>query len=115
MNLGCNDTSVGTYDKAKLTEAFKAFTQTLRSHYPKAKIVYLIGAIPRGKQLTDINEAQDAAIADAANRGDREVYRMNFTPEDKSLGMGSQGHPSMRRQALMGEELTTYLRQLMGW
>ena len=40
---------------------------------------------------------------------------MNFTPEDKSLGMGSQGHPSMRRQALMGEELTTYLRQLMGW
>jgi hypothetical protein len=29
--------------------------------------------------------------------------------------MGSQGHPSMRRQALMGEELTTYLRNLMGW
>ena len=115
VNLGCNDTSVGEYDKARLTEAFKSFTEMLRGHYPKAKIVYLIGAIPRSKRLTDINDAQDAAIADAASRGDREVYRMNFTPEDKSLGMGSQGHPSMRRQALMGEELTTYLRNLMGW
>ena len=115
VNLGCNDTSVGEYDKARLTEAFKSFTKMLRGHYPKAKIVYLIGAIPRSKRLTDINDAQDAAIADAASRGDREVYRMNFTPEDKSLGMGSQGHPSMRRQALMGEELTTYLRNLMGW
>ena len=62
-----------------------------------------------------IREAQEAAIADAAMRGDNEVYRMDFTPDDGSLGFGSQGHPSMRRQALMGEELTTYLRNLMQW
>ena len=40
---------------------------------------------------------------------------MNFTPDDSSLGMGSQGHPSLRRQALMGEELTAFLRELMSW
>ena len=67
------------------------------------------------KKLTDIREAQDAAIADAALRGDREVYRMDFTPDDGSLGWGSQGHPSMKRHAVMAEELTAYLRQLMGW
>ncbi|MBO4659808.1 MAG: lipase [Prevotella sp.] len=115
VNLGCNDTSVGKYDMARLTEAFKAFTKTLRGHYPQAKIVYLIGAIPVSKRLTDIQAAQDAAIADAASRGDHEVYRMDFTPDDGSLGMGSQGHPSLRRQALMGEELTIFLRQLTGW
>ena len=115
VNLGCNDTSLGKYDMTKLKEAFKQFTITLRDHYPHAKIVYIIGAIPAGKRLNDIREAQDAAIADAAQRGDHEVYRMDFTPDDGSLGMGSQGHPSMRRHALMGEELTTYLRKLMNW
>ena len=115
VNLGCNDTSVGKYDTTRLTEAFKAFTKTLRNYYPQAKIVYLIGAIPVSKRLTDIQAAQDAAIADAASRGDHEVYRMDFTPDDGSLGMGSQGHPSLQRQALMGEELTTFLQQLMGW
>ena len=115
VNLGCNDTSVGRYDKEKLTEAFKAFTTTLREHYPHAKIVYLIGAIRESKKLTDIQEAQDAAIADAASRGDNEVYRMDFTPDDGSLGSGAVGHPSMRRHALMAEELTAFLRDITGW
>ena len=115
VNLGCNDTSVGQYDNVRLTEAFKSFTKMLRGHYPHAKIVYLIGAIPKGKRLADIQAAQDAAIADAAIRGDHEVYRMDFTPEDNTMGMGSQGHPSLRHLALMGEELTAYLRQLTGW
>ena len=115
VNLGCNDTSVGQYDKGKLTAAFISFTKTLRSHYPNAKIVYIIGAIPRSKRLTDINEAQDAAIADAASRGDYQVYRMDFTPDDGSLGSGAVGHPSMRRHALMAEELTAYLRSITGW
>ena len=115
VNLGCNDTSVGQYDKDLLADAFKQFTQTLRNHYPQAKIVYIIGAIPMSSRLRDIREAQDAAIADAALRGDHEVYRMDFTPDDGSLGWGSQGHPSMKRHAVMAEELTTYLRHLMGW
>ena len=115
VNLGCNDTSVGEYDKDRLTEAFKQFTVTLRGHYPKAKIVYIIGAIPPSKKLNDIRDAQNAAIADAASRGDNEVYRMDFTPDDGSLGWGSQGHPSMKRHAVMAEELTAYLRSLMGW
>ena len=115
VNLGCNDTSVGPYDKERLNEAFKRFTATLRGYYPNAKIVYIIGAIPASKRLYDIREAQDAAIADARQRGDNEVYRMDFTPDDGSLGWGSQGHPSMKRHAVMAEELTTYLRQLMNW
>ena len=115
VNLGCNDTSVGKYDQRQLTEAFKRFTRTLREHYPNAKIVYIIGAIPTSRRLTDIQAAHDAAIADAAERGDHEVYRMDFTPDDGSLGWGSQGHPSMRRHALMAEELTAFLRSITGW
>ena len=115
VNLGCNDTSVGQYDTDKLTNAFKQFTVTLRNYYPQAKIVYIIGAIPESKKLRDIRAAQTAAIEDAALRGDHQVYRMDFTPDDGSLGWGSQGHPSMRRHALMAEELTRFLRQITGW
>ena len=115
VNLGCNDTSVGHYDKTRLTEAFKQFTKTLRGYYPNAKIVYLIGSIRQSKRLTDIQEAQDAAIAEAASLGDNEVYRMDFTPDDGSLGSGAVGHPSMRRHALMAEELTAFLRSITGW
>ena len=115
VNLGCNDTSVGEYDPQRLTEAFKQFTLTLRGYYPHAKIVYIIGAIPKSKKWRDICNAQQAAIDDAALRGDRDVYRMDFTPEDGSLGWGSQGHPSMKRHALMAEELTNFLRQITGW
>ena len=115
VNLGSNDTSTGFYDKALLVKAFKEFTLMLRGHYPQAKIVYIIGAIPESKSLRDIREAQDAAIIDAGIRGDHNVYRMDFTPDDGSLGMGSQGHPSMRRHALMAQELTAFLRSITGW
>ncbi|MBP5508833.1 MAG: lipase [Prevotella sp.] len=115
VNLGCNDTSVGEYNPELLTDAFKQFTQTLRDYYPNAKIVYIIGAIPESRKSRDIRSAQQAAIDDAALRGDHEVYRMDFTPEDGSLGWGSQGHPSMKRHALMAEELTAFLRQITGW
>ncbi len=115
VNLGCNDTSVGSYDKERLNSAFKQFTVTLRGYYPQAKIVYIIGAIPVSKRLNDVREAQEAAIADAQQRGDYNVFRMDFTPDDGSLGWGSQGHPSMKRHAVMAEELTAFLRQLMDW
>ncbi|MBP5388172.1 MAG: hypothetical protein J6Y97_12405 [Prevotella sp.] len=115
VNLGCNDTSVGEYNPELLTDAFKQFTQTLRDYYPNAKIVYIIGAIPESRKSRDIRSAQQAAIDDAALRVDHEVYRMDFTPEDGSLGWGSQGHPSMKRHALMAEELTAFLRQITGW
>ena len=93
----------------------QTFTITLREHYPHAKIVYIIGAIRTSKRLLDIQEAHDAAIADAASRGDYEVYRMDFTPDDGSLGSGAVGHPSMRHHALMAEELTAFLRGITGW
>ena len=115
VNLGTNDTTSPSWSDEKLQEAFKAFVKTLRSHYPKAKIVLLTGTMIKNKRLAAVQQAQQAAIDDAAKRGDKEVYRFDFTPDDGSLGWGYGRHPSRKRHEQMAAELTPYLQKLMNW
>lgn len=115
VNLGTNDTTSPGYDTNLLTDAYKRFLRTLRSKYPNAKIVLLTGTMLSGKRLQDVKRAQDNAVAEAKQRGDREVYRFDFTPEDGTLGYGTHKHPSLRRHARMAEELVPFIRKITGW
>lgn len=115
VNLGTNDTTNPSYDTKLLTDAFKKFLVTLRSHYPKAKIVLLTGTMLNGKRLADVKQAHKEAIADAKARGDNQVYSFDFTPDDGSLGKGVFNHPSRKRHEKMAEELVPFLRQITGW
>lgn len=115
VNLGTNDTTNPGWNDEKLAEAFKRFVKTLRSHYPNAKIVLLTGTMIKGKRLAAVQQAQQAAINDAAQRGDKQVYRFDFTPDDGSLGWGYGKHPSRKRHEQMAAELTPYLQKLMNW
>ncbi len=115
VNLGTNDTTNPSYDVALLTDAYKKFIKTLRSHYPNAKIVFLTGTMLKGKRLEDVKKAHRDAIADARSRGDNEVYTFDFTPDDGSLGKGVFNHPSRARHEKMAEELVPFIRQITGW
>lgn len=115
VNLGTNDTSNPGYDMSLLTNAYINFLKTLRSHYPKAKIVLLTGTMIKGKRLEDVKAAHAAAIKDAKARGDNEVYSFDFTPEDGSCGKGVFNHPSRKRHEKMAEELVPFLREITGW
>jgi hypothetical protein len=115
VNLGTNDTTAPKYDPDLLTNAFKRFISTLRSHYPKAKIILLTGTMISGKRLADLQQAQLGAIADAANRGDNNVFRLDFTPADGSLGYGTFKHPSMKQHEQMANELVPFIKKITGW
>ena len=115
VNLGTNDTSVGRYNKAKLREAYAGFLRHLRNRYPNATIVMMSGCMLSGQRMKDIEEAQDAVVAEVNTKGDKRVVRFTFSPQDGSLGYGASYHPSMQQQAKMAAELTPFLRQLMGW
>ncbi len=115
VNLGTNDTTNPKYYTSMLADAFKSFLRTLREKYPKAKIVLLTGTMRTGQRLADIKKAQDEAVADAAERGDHEIYRFDFTPDDGSLGWGSYKHPSKRRHEKMAAELVPFIRSITGW
>lgn len=117
VNLGTNDTSKPGYRTDLLYNGYWTFYQTLRRHYPHARIVLLTGTMltAGSKRLADVAEALDRVRDEAARQGDSHVYRFDMTPEDGSMGWGSCYHPSKKRHARMAEELTDYLGRLMGW
>ena len=115
VNLGTNDVSVGRFNKVKLREAYASFLNHVRSKYPEAKIVMLSGCMLGGERLKAVQDALNTVVSQVNRKGDKEVYRFDFTPQDGSLGYGADWHPSLRQQEKMAGELIPYLQELMNW
>lgn len=115
INLGTNDLSTNNYDAKRLKDAYRQFLKQVRSHNPKAKIVYLCGSMLNGKELEIAKKTLDEVVADANRQGDKEVYRFDFTPQTGDIGFGASWHPSKWQHEKMAAELTAYLRSLMQW
>mgnify|MGYP002858018978 CR=1 FL=1 len=115
INLGTNDLSTNNYDVKLLKAAYKTFLQQVRSHNPKAKIVYLSGSMLSGKELDIARKTLNEVADEARRQGDKEVYRFDFTPQDGNLKYGASWHPSLWQHQKMAAELTAYLRELMQW
>jgi hypothetical protein len=115
INLGTNDLSTNNYDTALLKAAYQRFLKQVRSHNPKAKIVFLCGSMLNGKELEIARTILNEVTEEAHQQGDKEVYRFDFTPQTGELGYGASWHPSLKQHEKMAAELTTYLRKLMKW
>ena len=72
-------------------------------------------ALEGSASVQNAQQAMDATLSYARLRGDKEIYRFDFPPQDGSLGYGASYHPSMQQHEKMASELTAYLKQLMGW
>lgn len=114
INLGTNDTAQN-YIVSKLTDGMTSFLLTVHSKYPAAKIVLLTGTMRKNQRLADLKKALDDAMGNLKNRGVSEVYRLDFTPADGSLGYGAGYHPSLLQHGKMSDELTPFLRRIMNW
>lgn len=112
VNLGTNDTSLDTYSTDSIYNAFSTFHSRLRSNYPKAKIVYLTGAMLGGKALEDVRTILDKMTAQKRAGADSLVYRFDMTPQDGSLGYGADYHPSRRQAEKMASELTGFIESI---
>lgn len=115
INLGTNDLSTKGYNAQLYKQAYRQFVGTVRSHYPKAKIVMLTGSM-LGKKENDLQKSLlNALREELVASGDSEIYRFDFTPQTGSLGYGGSWHPSRRQQEAMAAELTPWLADLMNW
>lgn len=112
--LGTNDTT-GKYTLTGLINGYRRFLKQLRENYHDSKIVLMAGPMLSERRRNDLRTAQDSIIHEAYDQGDSLIYRFEFSESDKSIGMGSQGHPNVAHHAKMAEELIPFLRQLMGW
>ncbi len=115
INLGTNDLSTNNYDVKLLKAAYEKFLRQVRSHNPKAKIVYLCGSMLGGKELEIAKKTLNEVVANANKQGDKEVYRFDFTPQTGDIHYGASWHPSIWQHQKMAGELTAFLRTLMQW
>ncbi len=115
INLGTNDLSTNNYDVKLLKAAYKKFLSQVRSHNPKAKIVYLCGSMLGGKELDIAKKTLNDVVTEANKQGDKEVYRFDFTPQTGDIHYGASWHPSKWQHEKMAAELSAYLRALMQW
>ncbi len=115
VNLGTNDFSTSNYDADRYEKAYRDFLNTLRSYYPKAKIVMITGPMLGEKENGIQQNILNKLCKERNKKGDTEVYRFDFTPQTGELGYGASWHPSKQQQEKMATELIPYLRKLMGW
>lgn len=115
INLGTNDTSIQGADPQLLRQGYRNLIAQVRGHYPKAKIVLLSGSMMSGDQLKQAQDAMNDVVAELKKKGDKQLYRFDFTPIDGHLGYGADWHPSYERHQVMADELVPYLRKLMNW
>ncbi len=79
------------------------------------KIVLLSGPMLGQKENELEKGVLDRICKDFCKKGDREIYRFDFTPQTGSLGYGASGHPSKAQHRLMADELLPFLRKIMNW
>ena len=115
INLGTNDLSTNNYDVKRLRQAYVNFIAQVRAHYPSAKIVMLCGSMLNGKELDIARRTLNDVVDEYHKKGDKELYRFDFTPQNGDLYYGASWHPSLWQHQKMAGELTAYLRTLMQW
>ena len=115
VNLGTNDFSSNNYDPKLYEEAYRKFLGQLREYYPGAKIVMLTGSMMNGKENEEQKAILNKLMKETREKGDKEIYRFDFTPQRGDLGFGAGWHPSKAQQEKMASELLPFLKGLMGW
>ena len=115
INLGTNDFSTNNYDAKRYEEAYRQFLHQLRQHYPTQPIVLLTGPMLSEKENNLQIKILDRIAKDFQKDGDKAIWRFDFTPQNGDLGYGASWHPSARQHQKMADELTPFLRELMGW
>ncbi|MEZ4826427.1 MAG: SGNH/GDSL hydrolase family protein [Bacteroidia bacterium] len=115
INLGTNDFAHANPDPASFVSAYAHFLQTIRSHYPQAKIVCLTGPMMTNdgsrKPISTLKKHIDEAISRLRTNGQEDIFRFDLTTQG-SLGYGCDWHPNLAQHRLNADELTAFLRSL---
>jgi lysophospholipase L1-like esterase len=118
IDLGTNDFAADDPGEA-FERGYLAFLGQIRSHYPEARIVCVLGAMltdasrPPGlrtkarKRLTDVVRQRAAT--------DSRVSFFEFDEQKSTDGYGCDGHPSYVTHQRMAAKLVAALRPLMSW
>lgn len=90
INLGTNDFSTLGYDATLYEKSYLGLVRHVRSCYPQASIVLLSGPMLPAETNAIVKKALDNIKKTLTKKGDKRIYRFDFTPQDGSLGLRSR-------------------------
>ncbi|MCM8536704.1 MAG: GDSL-type esterase/lipase family protein [Lentisphaeraceae bacterium] len=108
INLGTNDNAHGGLNKDEYINAYKKFTKRLRSYYPKAFIVGLVGPMYNNKLYPIMTDWVGESLKGSPNTA---VIQL-----EKSSGMHDMGghwHPNHKFHKRIGDALAIELEKLI--
>jgi lysophospholipase L1-like esterase len=121
VNVGTNNFANIDPGEAKFVRLYRELVTTVRSAYPQAFIVCALGPMlsnvyPEGRHsLTQARKYMKAAVAKLKESGDTNLEFLEFPEQNHADGLGCGFHPSIKTHKLMGERLTAFIKERMGW
>ncbi|GGH04418.1 GDSL-type esterase/lipase family protein [Mucilaginibacter phyllosphaerae] len=85
---------------------YQSFIKSIRNKYPKAKIVCALGSMDATKTGSPWPGYIQKAIAGLNDKG---IYTHFFAYKN------TNGHPSVKEQQIMGDDLTAFIKEKMKW
>jgi lysophospholipase L1-like esterase len=116
VNLGTNDISNNKGDPGTpFVTAYTGLLQTVRSKYPDALIVCIIGPLLSGTDLSTMQAHIKAAVDARVAAGDRNIEAFNKIAAQTSDKAACQYHPNPAENQIMADQIVTELRAKLGW
>lgn len=115
ISLGTNDFRAGPPDRAKWTDAYKAFIKRIRTTAPDAHIFCCTGSMWTNT-LGQWNDYVKSVATDLNAEGDKKVHFLPFDIQDKDKdGLGGDWHPNVATQTKMAAKLYAAIEKEAGW
>lgn len=121
VNLGTNDFARDNPDEAQWTDAYKAFLERLRFHYPDATFYVAFGSMtsdafpPGHNALSHLRDYATRVVESMRAEGDHRVHLLEFEEQKQEDGYGADGHPSLKTHEKMSIKLELALRKDLRW
>lgn len=121
VNVGTNNFALVDPGEARFVRLYHELIQVVRSAYPSAFIVCALGPMltnvyPEGRNnLTLARKYMKVAVGKLKEAGDTNLEFLEFPEQNHADGLGCGFHPSQKTHKLMGERLTAFIKERMGW
>jgi lysophospholipase L1-like esterase len=110
INLGTNDSNKGN-PGLPFEDAYVAFLQTVRGHYPNAWIFLTMGPMTSAPLLSTMRTHLSNVVAKV---GDARITTVDMPAQD-ATSTGCDYHPNVAEDGIMAGILTTAIKTKLGW
>lgn len=121
VNVGTNNFALVDPGEARFVRLYHELVHAVRAAYPKAFIVCALGPMlsnvypEKRNNLTQARKYMKVAVSKLKEAGDTNLELLEFPEQNHADGLGCGFHPSLKTHKLMGERLTAFIKERMGW